>query len=302
MAELISPEELPRWVPGKVTLASDGLGWREVKLRAYQYAPSDVAVPGLSDFMLVAYREGQTEMDRRVDGPWTHEQMVPGNVSLLTRAEASHWHWTSDIDVTHLYITGDLLGKVSAEMFDRDIADVRLLDMLKTDDPILMRGINAISEEARNCDLGGALFVDAIATQICVQILRRYSTVKFREQRSNAGLSPQQARAIVDYIEANLDRALTLEELSAIARVSSSHFLRQFKLRFGSAPHCYVIQRRLAFVQSLLLKSTLPLKEIAAKGGFSDQSHMTRVFQRYLRTTPNAYRTGLRDSTQQFPS
>lgn len=294
MAELMKPQELPKWVPGKVLLASDDLGWSNVMLRSYQYDPSDVYVPAMRDFMLVAYRRGPTSMDRKVDGPWSHEFMIPGNVSLLTRAEESHWHWTSDIEVTHLYLTRDVLAKVSAETFDRDIADVRLRDVLKTDDPVLRCGIAAVADEVRGNNLGGRLFVDAVATQICIQILRRYATVVFRENRSTLGLSPMQAKMVSDYIEVNLDQQLTLDELAEVAHVSSSHFLRQFKLRFGCAPHCYVIQRRLACAQRLLSKTALPIKEISAKSGFSDQSHMTRVFQRYMNTTPNAYREAAR--------
>jgi len=59
-------------------------------------------------------------MDRRVDGPWSRELLVPGNVSLLTRVEPSYWHWTADIEVTHLYLSQDVLARVSADVFDRD--------------------------------------------------------------------------------------------------------------------------------------------------------------------------------------
>jgi AraC family transcriptional regulator len=125
---------------------------------------------------------------------------------------------------------------------------------------------------------------------VCVPILRRFADVSFREDRSTAGLSPLQTKMVAGYIEANLERQLSLEELAQIAHVSASHFLRQFKRRFGCAPHCYVIQRRLACAQRLLSKTRLPIKEIALKCGFSDQSHMTRMFQRYLNATPQGYR------------
>ncbi len=295
MAELIRPDELPQWVPGKVLLASNDEDWGNVVLRSYRYDPSDVFVPPMRDFMLVAYRQGPTTMDRKVGGPWTREFMVPGNVSLLTRAEQSHWHWTSDIEVTHLYLTRELLAKVSAEMFDRDITDVRLQDVLKTDDPILLGGIAAVADEVRTNSTGGKLFVDSVVTQICIQILRRYAVVVFREARATGGLSPLQAKMITDYIEIHLDQPLSLDDLAKVINVSSSHFLRQFKLRFGSAPHHYVIQRRLARAQQLLARTSLAIKEISANSGFADQSHMTRLFQRYLNTTPSAFRASARD-------
>lgn len=294
MTELLRPDDVPCWVPGKLVLASDRLGWRNATIRAYRYAPSDVFVPAMRDFLLIAYRQGLTSMDRKVNGPWSRERLVPGNISLLTRAEESHWHWSSDIEVVHLYITRDALATVCAEIFDRDIADVQLQDVLKADDAALLGGIVALAEEAKASDVGGRLFVDTITTQLCIQILRKYACVAFLDNRPAAGLSPLQAKLVAEYVELNIDTPLSLAELSGVARVSPSHFLRQFKLRFGSAPHCYVVERRLACAKHLLSKTALPIKDIAAKCGFSDQSHMTRIFQKHLGATPSSYRNSMR--------
>jgi AraC family transcriptional regulator len=70
-------------------------------------------------------------MDREIDGHWSRELVVPGDVSVLTRAEASHWHWPHDIEVIHMYLSRGVLARVSAEVYDRDISDVRLMDVLK---------------------------------------------------------------------------------------------------------------------------------------------------------------------------
>ena len=289
--EPIRPEELPRWVPGKVLLASDTSRFSDVVLRSYEYRPSEVFIPPLRDYGLVLYKRGPTSMDRRVDGPWSRELLVPGNVSLLTRVEPSYWHWTADIEVTHLYLSQEVLARVSADVFDRDIADVRLKDVLKVDDEVLRGSIAAMAEEVQTNNLGGQLFVDALATQACIQILRHHALVTFREKPvAGAGLSSLQAKIVSRYIEENLDQQLRLADLANVARISVTHFLRQFKRRFGCAPHVYVIQRRLARAQRLLAKTPLAIKEVAASSGFADQSHMTRAFQKYLRTTPGAYR------------
>jgi AraC-like DNA-binding protein len=39
-----------------------------------------------------------------------------------------------------------------------------------------------------------------------------------------------------------------------------------------------------------LLRSALPIAEVAAEVGFSDQSHLTRHFKRLLGFTPGSYR------------
>jgi AraC family transcriptional regulator len=291
----IPPADVPRWVPGQILLASDELALDDVFLRSYRYGALDVEVPPVLDYTLVAYRRGSALMDREIDGHWSREFVAPGDLSILTRAEPSHWRWPQDIDVVHLYLSRGVLAQVSAEVYDRDISDVRLMDVLKTSDDLLHRGIVAVADEVSTHNLGGQLFIDSVTNLVCVQLLRRYANVTFRETRSSrSGLSPLQAKRIAGYVDNNLEHPLRLAELAQMAHVSSSHFLRQFRSRFGCAPHAYVMQRRLSRARGLLAKSPQSLKVVAARCGFSDQSHMTRVFQRHLNVTPGAYRESVR--------
>jgi AraC family transcriptional regulator len=295
----IPPADVPRWVPGQILLASDALGLDDVFLRAYRYGALDVEVPPVVDYTLVAYRRGATMMEREIDGHWSREFVVPGDLSVLTRAEPSHWHWPQDIEVVHLYLSRGVLARVSAEVYDRDISDVRLMDVLKASDDLLHRNIVAVADEVSTHNLGGQLFIDSVANLMCVQLLRRYANVMFRENRSfRSGLSPLQAKKVARYVDNNLEHPLRLAELAKMAHVSSSHFLRQFKQRFGCPPHAYVMQRRLARARELLARSLQSLKVVAAHSGFSDQSHMTRVFQKHLNVTPRAYRESVSPGTR----
>ena len=114
MARLIRPDELPRWVPGELLLCSDARGWKNIGVRGYRYGESGVEVPALADFMIVRYQRGSTLMERRFEGRWTRTECQPGDVSLLTRSQASHWHWTQPIDVTHTYLNDGLVARVAA--------------------------------------------------------------------------------------------------------------------------------------------------------------------------------------------
>nr|WP_293245203.1 hypothetical protein [Panacagrimonas sp.] len=59
-------------------------------------------------------RHGGTPMERQFGGRWSREQCTPGDVSRLARSEQSHWHWTRDIDVVHVYLEPELLSRASA--------------------------------------------------------------------------------------------------------------------------------------------------------------------------------------------
>jgi AraC family transcriptional regulator len=71
MATIITPREVPKFVPGAVTAASDDLGWNGVWLRGYRYSALDVIVPPVRDFTIVSYCRGATFMEpavrRRMD-------------------------------------------------------------------------------------------------------------------------------------------------------------------------------------------------------------------------------------------
>ena len=216
--------------------------------------------------------------------------MRAGAVSLLTRSRRSHWHWTDEIDVRHVYLTDNLLSRVCAEVTDRCVADVGLHDVLKAHDPIVRTAVAAITREAQHQALGSALYVEAVATQLAVHLLRNYASMKFREPNGKGRLSPAQVRRVTDYIDSRLHERLNLESLAAVAGVGVWTFTRHFRESFGRTPHAYIIERRIARARRLLAQSGLPIKEVALACGFADQAHMTRVFQTHLHTTPAALR------------
>lgn len=293
MAELITPEELPRWVPGDITLDSVALGWEGVRLRGFRYAPLDVPVPAMREYLLVVYQSGVTPMNRRCTGDWRRERVAPGAISLMTHAAQSHWRWSDDIEVTHIYLSPAAVKDVAEQAFERQVRDVQLFDVLKTEDPVLSGIASCLAREAREGELGGRLYVDCLKSQLCVHLLRRHADVLFRESISYGGLSRAQYRLLTQYVDENLDRTIMLADLAGLVQLSVFHFLRKFRTEFGCPPHAYVMRRRIEHAKRQLARRDIPLKIVAADSGFSDQSHMTRLFRRLLGTTPAQYRNSV---------
>jgi AraC family transcriptional regulator len=101
-------------------------------------------------------------------------------------------------------------------------------------------------------------------------------------------------KRVREHIDCNIDDSLSLDTLSAIARFSPSHFSRCFRNTTGLTPHAYVMQQRLLRARLLIASTSLGLTEIALRAGFSDQSHLTRWFQRRMGFTPGAFRSQCR--------
>lgn len=114
------------------------------------------------------------------------------------------------------------------------------------------------------------------------------------DARYRGGLAPAALRRVTSYIEQHLARGVCLQELAAIAGLSSCHFARAFKQSTGLPPHRYLLDRRIARAMLLIGQSARPLAQIGLEVGFFDQSHFTRWFTRLAGNTPRAYRRLLR--------
>lgn len=104
------------------------------------------------------------------------------------------------------------------------------------------------------------------------------------------GLAPWQIRVLTAHIEAHLEQSIHGEDLAQLARLSLSHFMRAFRDSFGCPPHTFLIKRRMHRAQGLMLTTSAPLNQIALECGFSDQSHLSRLFSRLIGETPAAWR------------
>ena len=89
---------------------------------------------------------------------------------------------------------------------------------------------------------------------------------------------------------ANLGETITVEQMAEVARYSASRFWHLFRNSVGRSPCQYVIQRRLKRAMELLLNTDDSLVKIAMECGFSDQSHLIRLFKRHMGMTPKSMR------------
>ncbi|WP_158515202.1 helix-turn-helix domain-containing protein [Bordetella sp. H567] len=107
---------------------------------------------------------------------------------------------------------------------------------------------------------------------------------------AHGGLSPHTLGRVCAYIAEHLTERLELLELSALAGLSASHFAREFKRSVGITPHSYVTQKRVEMAERMLVRTDMPLSEVALLSGFFDQSHLARHFRERVGVTPAKYR------------
>lgn len=106
-------------------------------------------------------------------------------------------------------------------------------------------------------------------------------------QRHGRHVPPAIARA-KSLIDDDPSAAVTLSDLAQAADLSRFQVVRGFSATVGLTPHAYLVQRRIDLARRLIAHG-VPLAEAAAEGGFSDQSHMTRIFVCKYGLSPGAY-------------
>ncbi|WP_299746890.1 AraC family transcriptional regulator [uncultured Tateyamaria sp.] len=291
-AQLIEPDELPIWVPGKVLCESKGLGWKDVSQRTYRYNGQDVHIPPMNTFMIVQYRRGDTPMDRQFDGRWTRTQCGPGHFSLLSHAMQSHWNWTEGLVVSHLYLTDALMTRVARDIRARDVKQVRLHDVLQGSDPVINHIADQLTIEAAKEGPGGQLYAEALSVQLAVHLLRNYASVDSRSTSRQSGLSQRQLAMLEEYIDAHLHEPLSLNELAGVLHLGVWTFNRQLRKSVGLPGYAFVQHKRMERACAMLREPGRAMKDIAAACGFSDQSHMSRSFRKAKGVTPGQYRSG----------
>jgi AraC-like DNA-binding protein len=91
------------------------------------------------------------------------------------------------------------------------------------------------------------------------------------------------------YITENLERDLSIEDLSRRAGYNSQYFIRLFSEELGTTPYQYIIARRMERARALL-KSRISITEVSDRTGFSDVKSFSRAFRKYNSLSPSAYR------------
>mgnify|MGYP000866531002 CR=1 FL=1 len=98
---------------------------------------------------------------------------------------------------------------------------------------------------------------------------------------------------VIDHIDRNIDRRLTLEELARVAAFSPFHFHRIFATFTGETLNRFIGRLRLQKAASLLIANPeSSITEIALDVGFSSSSSFARAFSDAYGMSASAWRAG----------
>jgi AraC family transcriptional regulator len=102
---------------------------------------------------------------------------------------------------------------------------------------------------------------------------------------------PAWLRRCLELIEAEFGRPLTVQDLARRSGIHPVHLSREFRRRFGESLGEYANKVRVRQACALMTDDSAPLAMVAAATGFTDQSHLCRVFKSLLGCTPSEFRS-----------
>ncbi len=135
--------------------------------------------------------------------------------------------------------------------------------------------------ELRRSDDFSSLIIEGLSYELLGLFARGHAT---------GSALPRMVKAAIDHMQDAKGQQMTLDQVSALIGCDAGRLSTAFRRYLGCTIGDY--QRRLRVEQAagLLAASRLPIAEIAALCGFSDQPHLNRAFKAQIGTTPAAFR------------
>ncbi|MFB6273264.1 MAG: helix-turn-helix domain-containing protein [Salinibacter sp.] len=130
--------------------------------------------------------------------------------------------------------------------------------------------------------------IDLNARELLIQILQTPSRPllvgELPRTTSTGGLA-----AAVQYIQDNLDRHISIDELVEEACMSKSSFYRHFGDEFDMSPLEYITRERVIRARELLSDPDNTVTSVSHALGFSSTSHFIDMFKEHEGVTPKQY-------------
>jgi AraC family transcriptional regulator len=93
-----------------------------------------------------------------------------------------------------------------------------------------------------------------------------------------------------DYLEANYNQNVSVDDLADVACMNSFYFLRQFKKFHGVTPHHFLQRKRMSQAAVLLRREHHSVVDVCNQVGFVDPVSFGKLFRRYFEQTPGEFR------------
>jgi AraC-like DNA-binding protein len=151
-------------------------------------------------------------------------------------------------------------------------------------DPLLVRLLSRCHESISKG--GSRVEIESLFLKAMARLLAAHADPRASIRR--VGRERQAIKCAREYMDSNFASDVSLSELAQRVSLSSFYFARTFEREIGLPPHAYLEGARIRKARQLLDEGE-SLANTALAVGYSDQSHLTHRFRRFLGITPGQY-------------
>jgi AraC family transcriptional regulator len=275
----------------RVLAQSTDSSWGSLYAAHMEEAPFEAMEQGVRHPSFIYHVSRPAEVTRRIDGCKPEKTLIgPRRITVTPGRPSAWWSHQGNPEILQVYVHHEVFASAAAAMFECDPARADVSPRFAVQDPLLEQLSLAVLSALRDPCRRDDLYIDSLAQMIAAHLARVHSNFSDRHSVSAPGISNWKMRRLREFIEANLDRDLSLAVLAGEAGISSLYLPRAFRNAFGQSPHQYVISRRIERAKDLLRMGELTVAEVSAAAGFSSQSHLSDWFARTVGVTPAAFR------------
>jgi len=244
-----------------------------------------------ADHALGLYLSGRHRIRREMAGRPVEGWSDPGTVNLTPANVEARWHASAPSRAIVLLVPDAFLSRVISEHWEADPRNVEIIPQFLAQDAVVQGVATRLALEVQGGSPSERLYAESACEFLAHHMIHSYSTLSAPPPRAAGGLPARRLKLILDYIEENLAQPIALRQLGELAGIGIRHFERAFRQAIGVPPHAYVVRKRVARAQNLLLgEPGLAIEEIAVRAGFSSSSHLSATFRRQTGYSPSAFR------------
>ncbi len=118
----------------------------------------------------------------------------------------------------------------------------------------------------------------------------RMVDIIFDKMNIKGKLSDDGMRSVIDYIERNLRRGISLEDVANHVNISTYYLSKIFKKEMGVNFITYVTDRKMDLAKEMLANTDIPVLNIALDLAYNEANYFSKAFKKKTGLTPSEYR------------
>lgn len=291
-----SAESLVHFPAGEIVERYQQGPWHHIKLSIF-HLNQDAArfwMPSISEPMVVWVMSGNANIREREEGSseWFETHVGQGSLFITAAGAPYEFEWrrkgSEPFKVMLATLSLEIFEQAANKTFGKEASRHALMDVSGIHDASLVQQLNLLYSETQR-EVPRAGFIDLMSQALALHLATDYLKPDERPQ-PNYRLPRFKLKRVINWMESNLATAFSLDEVAAVADMSSFHFNRLFKESTGLPPSQFHIKLRLAEAKRLLRESDQSVTEIALKVGYNNPSHFAQRIKRETGLSPREYR------------